>query len=419
MEEIIIKCPECKKDIPLTASLAAPLLESTRAEYEARLDRKEQEFLVREGEISQKEAELKKEQSSLKEQIEKQLKEERAKIAKSEAEKIRREFSLDLEDKEKALADLQETLSLRETKLKEAQQAQVEAEKKRREFEDKEREMDLTIQKKINEGLNEARDKARREGEETLSLKVKEKEETINAMSRQIEELKRKAEQGSQQLQGEVLELELEQALADRFKTDIIDPVPKGEFGGDVLQRVLTSGGVECGLIIWESKRTKNFSETWLTKLSRDQAAAKADFAILITQTLPKGVESFDLMGNIWVAHPSYALPLAVALRNSLVELQMARSALQGQESKADLVYEYLTGPRFKQRIRAIVEAFESMKTDLDKERRAIQKQWIKREEQIERVVQGTIGMMGDLQGIAGTSIQEIEGLSFDSLLEE
>ncbi|MEQ1934769.1 MAG: DUF2130 domain-containing protein, partial [Fimbriimonadaceae bacterium] len=222
----------------------------------------------------------------------------------------------------------------------------------------------------------------------------------------------RKAEQGSQQLQGEVFELELEGLLRAKFPLDSIEPVAKGKEGGDVLQRIVGPLGQACGAILWESKRTKNWSDGWLAKLRDDQRTAKAEAALLVSEVLPKGVQSFDLIDGVWVAEPRCAMPLAIALRQSLVELTMARQAGEGQQTKMELVYQYLTGPRFKHRVEAIVEKFSDMHEDLEKERKNTMRLWAKREAQIRGVIESTAGMYGDLQGIAGRSLQEIEGLS-------
>jgi len=192
--------------------------------------------------------------------------------------------------------------------------------------------------------------------------------------------------------------------------------VPKGEFGGDVVQAVRSQSGQPSGTILWEMKRTRNWSDAWLPKLREDQRAAKAEIAILVSSVLPKGVETFDVIDGVWVAHPRCVLPVSAILRNTLLQVALARQVSAGQQSKTELVYQYLTGPRFRQRVEAIVEAFSAMKEDLDKERKAIMKQWAKREEQIERVMGGTVGMYGDLQGIAGKSLQEIEGLELRAL---
>jgi hypothetical protein len=245
---------------------------------------------------------------------------------------------------------------------------------------------------------------------------VLEKDQTIVSMQRTIEELKQKADRGSQQLQGEVQELELESMLRAKFPFDSIEPVPKGEFGADIVQVVKNQGGQPSGTILWEIKRTRNWSDGWLMKLREDQRAAKAEICVLVSNVLPKGVETFDIVDGVWIAHPRCALPVAAVLRNTMLQIALARQVSDGQQSKTEMVYQYLTGPRFRQRVEAIVEAFSAMQEDLDKERKVITKQWAKREEQIERVMSGTIGMYGDLQGIAGKSLQEIDGLELRAL---
>jgi hypothetical protein len=349
-------------------------------------------------------------------QVAEQLKAERARVIAEESKKAKLASAAELENKARELIELQEVLKSRDEKLAEAQKAQAELIKKQRELDDAKRELELTVEKRVQDGLIEVRTLAKKEAEDEQKLKVMEKEQTITAMQKQIEDLKRRAEQGSQQLQGEVQELELENLLRSKFPFDSIEPVPKGEFGGDVLHRVVGAGGQLSGTILWEFKRTKNWSDGWLTKLRDDQRTAKAEIAVIVSQALPKGVETFELVEGIWVTHPRAALPVAMILRQSLLEVALARQSSEGQQTKTEMVYQYLTGPRFRQRVEAIVEAFSTMQEDLDKERKAIMKQWAKREEQIERVMGATVGMYGDLQGIAGKSLQEIEGLELHSL---
>ena len=409
MTEPTIICPNCKTEIKLTESLAGPLLEATRRDFERRL-------ALKESDIATREAALSKARESLDDQVAEKLKQERAKIVADEARKARLSLATEFEQKAREVTELQEVLKQREVKLAEAQQAQADLLRKQRELDDAKRELELTVEKRVQAGLTATRDQAKKEAEEQLNLKVKEKEETITAMQKQIEDLKRRAEQGSQQLQGEVQELELENLLRAKFPFDAVEPVPKGEYGGDVVQRVVGAGGQPCGTILWESKRTKAWSDGWLAKLRDDQRTAKAEIAVIVSQILPKGVESFEMIDGIWVTHPRAALPVAAVLRQSLMEIAMARQATEGQQTKTEMVYQYLTGPRFRHRVEAIVEAFSTMQEDLDKERKAIMKQWAKREEQIERVMGATVGMYGDLQGIAGKSIQEIEGLDLKVL---
>jgi len=415
MIEPTIICPKCKTEILLTESLAAPLVEATRQQFEEKLSKKDDEIALREQVLRDKEKQVSEAKRGLEQQVAdqvaEQLKAERQRVIEEESKKAKQASASELETKDRELADLQEVLKSRDEKLAEAQNAQAELIKKQRELDDAKRELELTVAKRVQAELSEVRTQAKREGEEGLKLKVLEKEEQIASMQRQIEELRRKAEQGSQQLQGEAQELELESLLRIKFARDTIDPVPKGEFGGDVLHRVIGPLGQLCGTILWESKRTKNWSDGWLPKLRDDQRAAKAEIALLVTQVLPKGVEAFDFIDGVWVTESRCAIPVAIALRQSLVELATARQVGEGQKTKMELVYQYLTGPRFRHRVEAIVEKFEDMQSDLDKERKTMTRLWAKREEQIKGVIETTVGMYGDLQGIAGRTMQEIEGL--------
>ncbi|WP_131781744.1 DUF2130 domain-containing protein [Legionella gresilensis] len=420
MAEPVINCPSCKSEVKLTESLAAPLVESIKKQYQSELAEKDLEIATKEEFYKKREAELKEAQKKLNEQIEvqvqEQLQKERLNIAAEEAKKAKYALGNELENKAKELDELKAILAIRDEKLATAQKKQAELLRQQRELEDAKREMDLTIERSIQEGLAEIRVKAKREAEDALQLKVQEKEETIQAMQKQIEQLKQKAEQGSQQLQGEVQELLLERMLQAKFPTDIVEPVPKGEFGGDILQRVFALGGPCCGTILWESKRTKHWNDHWLAKLRDDQRAAKADICVIVSQALPLHVETFEQIEGVWVTHPRAAFPVAMVLRQTLLDIALVRKTSEGQQTKTELVYQYLTGPRFKQRVEAIVEAFSAMQSDLDKERKVILKQWAKRHEQIERVMQATVGMYGDLQGIAGKSLQEIAGLELAAL---
>ena len=411
MTEPTIRCPNCTSEIKLTESLAAPLIQATRQEYESKLAQKEADVSKREATLKAQQKSLEDAQKTIDEQVSSKLKTERASIAAEEAKKARFALASDLEAKSKELVELQEILQQRNNKLEEAQKAQADLIRKQRELDDAMRELDLTVEKRLQESIALVRQKAKQEAEDGLRLKVSEKEEQIASMQRQIEELKRRADQGSQQLQGEVLELELETTLRLKFPLDSIEPVAKGEFGGDVLQRVMGPLGQWCGAILWESKRTKNWSDGWLAKLRGDQRIAKAEIAVLVSSTLPKDIETFDQIDGVWITEPRLALPLVIALRQSLIEIANTRQTQEGQETKMELVYQYLTGPRFKHRIEAIVEKFSDMQADLDRERKAMTRLWAKREMQIQGVIESTVGMYGDLQGIAGRALPAIEGL--------
>lgn len=400
-----IICPHCKGEVHLTEAMAAPLLSSAREEFSRQ--------------IIEKEAELKAAREGIAQEVAAKVEASRKEIVEEEAARARQSAANEIEQGAKKVADLEALLADRATKLTEAQNAQADLLKKTRELEEAQGRMELTIEQRVQSALESVRDQAKANAEQSLGLKLAEKDEQIGSMRRQIEDLKRKAEQGSQQLQGEVQELQLENLLKAKFPTDQIDPVPKGEFGGDVLQRVVGPFGETCGSILWETKRTKTWSDGWLAKLRGDMRAAKAEAALIVSQTLPKGIENFDLVDGVWITDIRCAIPVAIAVRHTLIELAGARRSLDGQQSKMELVYAYLTGPRFRQRVEAIVEKFSDMQDDLDKERKAMTRLWAKREQQIRGVIESTVGMYGDLQGISGAKLQEIPGLTLPMLEEQ
>jgi hypothetical protein len=406
-----IVCPNCRTEIRLTEQLAAPLIAETRRKFDQQLAAREAEFGRREIKLKQAQDELAQARATIDEQVTAKLKSERAAIAQAEALRARQALAEEIGNRDRQLAELHEAIVAKDAKLADAQKAQAEMLRKQRELDEAKRELDLTVEKKVQEGLGAVRDKARLEAEDALKAKVTEKETQIAGMQRQIEELRRRAEQGSQQLQGEALEIALESQLRARFARDLIEPVPKGEFGGDVLHRVIGPAGQACGTILWESKRTKRWSDGWLVKLRDDQRTAKAEIAMIVSNALPEGVESFDLIDGVWVVEPRFALPLAIALRQSLIDVAASRLAQEGQQSKMELVYSYLTGPRFRHRIDAIVERFTEMQSDLDRERKMMMRLWAKREEQLRGVLDSTAGLYGDLQGIAGRAMADIESL--------
>ena len=397
MTDATITCPNCATEIPLNESLAGPIIAETRKQFEAKLRAKDDEIVERELGIQDRERGLADERKRLNDKVQSlvdaQMSSERQRIVEEESNKAQQLAANEIKNKSATIDELTEILKSRELKLAEAQESQASTLKKQRELDDAMRELNLTVEKKVQDGIAEVRETTKREVDESYKLKVAEKDLMLASMQQKIEELKQKAEQGSQQLQGEVQELEIEALLRAKFPFDNIAPVPKGEFGGDALHTVINPAGQNCGTIIWETKRTRNWSDAWLTKLRDDQRSAKADMCILVTQALPKGIASFDVVEGVWVTSVSAALSVAAALRHTLLEVNSARQVSEGLQTKSEMVYQYLTGARFKQRVEAIVEAFSSMQDDLDKERKVITKQWAKRQEQIDRVMTGTVGM--------------------------
>lgn len=252
--------------------------------------------------------------------------------------------------------------------------------------------------------------------EQRLGLQLSDKDRTIRDLATKLEEASRKAQQGSQQAQGETLELVLEDQLRRHFPLDELLPVPKGEFGGDTIHVVRDSSGRECGRILWEFKRTKVWQAGWLPELRGDQRSARADLAVLVTQAMPPDVQHFNEVDGVWVSSLGCTLPVATALRASLLQLAGQRRNAEGQQTKSELVYAYLMGPQFRGRIEAIAERWSEMQKDLADEKKATLKRWAKRESQLNTLLESTAGIYGDLQGIAGRDLAEIQALG-DTLL--
>jgi hypothetical protein len=413
-----IVCPKCSHKIPLTESIAAPLLEAERQDFRTKLAAKDAEFGRKADDLRRQQDELVKAREGVEEQIKQRLQIERGQVAAAEAKKARAQVAEDLAAMKQQLAENERLLEVRNAKLAEAQRAQAETLRKQRELDEKTRELEVTIEKRVQASQAELVAKARQVAADELKSQVLQKDTQIESLGRTVEELKRKLEQGSQQTQGEAFELELENLLRGKFPLDIIEPVARGETGGDIVHTVNGQLGAPAGVILWELKNTKKWSDTWLPKLRDNKRAAKADVALIISTALPKGIETFDLVDGVYVAHPKCAVPVALTLRQGLLEIVNARTAQLGQQSKAEQVYQYLTGPRFKQRIEAVVERFKDMREDIDKERKFMVKAWAKREAQVSAMIESTVGMVGDLHGIMGQAMPEISAIDEPPMLE-
>jgi hypothetical protein len=418
-----ITCPKCGEEIKLTESLAAPLVEVVRAQYEKKLTEQDKAISEREAAVKRSAEEVERKTESLDaqiaERVQVQVKAERRSIAAAEAKKAREVLQDQIDEKTRTMDAQNERIENLQGKLKTAQAAEADLLRKKRELDDAKRELALKIERGIQDGLDEVRSKTIAETQQKIELELKDRDHKISELTSQIGDLKRRAEQGSQQEQGEVLELLLEKKLQARFPLDIIEPVGKGEPGADILQHVRDDNGQTCGKLLWETKRTKNWQDGWLSKLRGDQRAAGADMAVIVSRALPKEVIHFEHVDGIWVSSIACALPIAVALREALIQVALSRRAGEGQETKVQQVYAYLTGPRFRHHVEAIVEKFTDMQSDLETERRVTTRQWAKREEQIRLVLEATAGMYGDLQGIAGKSLEEIDALGAGLLLAE
>ena len=363
----------------------------------------------REREIEQLKAQLDQEKLELEQNLRRKLEDGRAELVRQTRAKAREELGLELKDREAALAEMQ-------AKVLQANQKELAFLKEKRELEEKVRSVELEVTRRTQEELKKVREQALKELDEQYRLKLLENEQKVEGLLRQIDEMKRKAEQGSQQMQGEVLEVALEELLRDLFRKDSIEPVPKGVRGADVIQRVFDDNGMDCGLILWESKRTRHWSKDWLPKLRDDLRAVKASRSVIVSEQLPEHIRHFGQVDGVWVVSWTCVHPVAVALREGLVGAAKARRALDGQHGKMELVYNYLIGQEFYNRVSGIVEAFVTMGQDLEEEKRAFTTRWNKRAKQLDRVLVSTSGLYGDLQGIIGSTLPEIKGMSLDAL---
>lgn len=329
-----------------------------------------------------------------------ELKEIKEQTEKSVAERIRAEQ----ESMMKQLrADSLEEKERNKRLLKQLEDLSEEIRKLRRRDEERE----LEMKKKMADEEEKIRADARRKTLEEHDLKDREKEGKLLDALKQIEELKAKIQQGSQQSQGESLELELEELLRREFPVDIIEEVKKGQRGADIVQRVIDKKDRDCGTILWESKNAQ-WSNQWIVKLKEDQQQAKAHIAVLVVTDPPEKLTTFQYTDGVWVVLRTMAVPLALALRFNLVSINFEKLANVGKSEKMEILYSYITSIEFKQRIESISEAFGNLQAEVEREKRWFQTKWARQEKQLRRVIDNTQGMYGDLQGVVGRSLPDI-----------
>jgi hypothetical protein len=314
------------------------------------------------------------------------------------------------------MSHLREQLAVSIAKGKEGRLAELALLRQKDELERQKEDLELEVARKLNDERKKIQDAAALRAEQQHEQKDREKDKRLEEVLKQVEELKRKAEQGSQQLQGEVREEALKELLSANFPLDRIEDVAKGVKGADLIQHVITRAGQECGTIVWESKQTKVWSEVWLPKLKKDCHAAGGHVAVLLSAVLPDDITNFGLRDGVWIGDPKLALCLATALRAGLENVHLAKTAESGKQDKAGYVYAYLTSPDFKGHIEAIVESFSTMKVELDAERKMFNKAWGKREMHLTHVIEQTVRMYGSIHGIIGASLPEIESLRMQAL---
>jgi hypothetical protein len=408
-----ITCPKCGNNFPLDAGITRQTIERYESEFEEvfAAQRKEMEEALASEAERKATRQFAEQIGKLQEQLSDSRKAERdAKdlIAKAQAEakaKAIEEFA----QEKKALAD---ELEQKESKLHKFREQELELRKQKKDLEEQQANLQLDLQRKLDEERIKLSEQiAQREAGRFAMIEAEYKKKIEDAQ-RANDDLRRKLDQGSQQLQGEVLELELEHTLASSFLYDQIDEVKKGVRGADVIQTVRTTMGQVCGKIVWEAKRAENWTDKWLQKLKDDQQEAKADIAVLVTTVMPKGVtEPFMRLGDVWVVAPHVLRPVAETLRVMLLEAHKLKLVNTGRNEKMESLYNYLASAQFAQKVRTMLESFESMRSDLEAEKRAMLKIWAKRQTQIERVTGSMVTVVGELQGIAHDALPQLDAI--------
>ena len=393
-----LKCPNCGEMIPVSEAISHQIVERTREQLK-------KEGLAQQQAINAKERELLDREEALDRTVQDRVKAQQAEIELQARATAKAAISVELDDLRRQAAE-------KDYQLAKAQQAELEVRARTRALEEKERTVELEIARRLDQEASKVRDETARRLSEEYRLKDAEKDKKLQDAIKANEELRRRLQQGSQQTQGEVLELELETLIKNTFPLDHVEPVPKGAIGADLIQRVIDKVGHPCGSIVWEAKRTKAWNDGWIQKLKDDQRLVKAELAILLTEVLPKDCGNFGQVSGVWVTNPQCAMSLAIALRSQLIEIERTKLAAVGKNEKMEVLYRYLSGSEFKQRVEAVVEAFIEMQEDLQEERRIFERRWSKREKQIQRVISNTSGMYGDFQGLIGASLQSIPALS-------
>jgi hypothetical protein len=392
-----IKCPNCGELISIDDALTLQIEKRVKKDFEATQKIKEEELAQKTDELKKQAAEVAKNKkdidSVVAEKVTGQLAIEKLKLfkeARAEAEK----------EQDAKTALLEEQLKSKDEKLTQATKNEVELRKEKIKLEEDKQAFELEKMRQMEVAKRTITEEATKKATEEQQYVIAQLKKQLTDATKAKDDLARKLEQGSQQTQGEVLELELEELLKAEFPHDEIVPVPKGVTGADIIQKVFDRSGRECGQIAWESKKTKGWSEGWIQKLKDDQRAIKADLAVIVSIVLPEDVKGFAFRDGVWICDVKLALALATALRINLESVTREKAMSVGKNEKMEILYAYLTGVEFKQRVEAIVEAFSGMQEGLRKERLAYEKIWAEREKQIQKVIKNTVGMYGDLGGL-------------------
>jgi hypothetical protein len=407
-----INCPNCGTPIDVQDILAHQVEEQIKVKYQSALADEKKKYDAQQAVLAKEKEDFEKkklkENELFAEKLELKLKEER----KSIEEKLKTKLG---EEQKEQFNMLQQELKDKSLQLQELNKTKAEIEKLKREKDEIKTQVEAEAAKRLNLQIIEEKEKIKKAEEDKNELRFKELMKQLEDQKRLTEEMKRKQEQGSMQLQGEVQELAIEEWLRTKFPLDTIDEIKKGARGGDCLQIVNTRNQQNCGTIYYESKRTKDFSATWLEKFKTDIRERNANIGVLVTEAMPAGMERMGLKEGIWICTFEEFKGLSGVLRESIIQLSNALSSQENKGDKMHMLYDYLTSNAFRLQVEAIVEGFTTMRADLEKEKNAMSRMWKQREKQIEKVTQNTIDMYGSIRGIAGSAVQEVKLLNLDT----
>lgn len=411
-----VKCPSCGFSFPIEEVMAEEYKQELRLQMNSYKKEKEEEFLRKEEEFSKKQK-----QQAL--QFEQQLTQEKSRIQKQLEESIRKSIATDFENQ---LSILKSSNKENEEKLRLSRQKELEFLKKEKELKTKEEELEIQLQRKLQqervllvEQIKKQEIEKNQVRDTEHQLRVKELEKQLEDQKRLADEMRRKAEQGSMQLQGEAQELVLEELLRGNFPFDVIDEVGKGVRGADCIQIIRNSYGQECGKIIYESKRTKDFGNDWIEKLKKDMRGVGVDVAVIVTQCYPKGMNCFGEKDGVWICSFEEVKAVAYVLRDGIIKLSNAAKSRENRGDKMHMLYDYLTSTEFSGQWKAISEGFMSMKLSIQAERNAMEKLWKNREKQLEKVLLNAAHISGSIEGVAGKDIIPLNLTDDDALLLE
>lgn len=404
-----VACPHCGGEFMLQDAIAHQLIERYESEYEMMLEgerRQLRETLVADADRAASRR-FGEQIARLQEQLAQGAADQARIRAQFEASAQRAVEEARRDSAERAQA-LQNELMLKERKLAAYRETELALRTEKAALEEQQRELALEVQRKVD--AESQRIKAAEA--EAYRLREAEWRKKIDDAQKANEDLKRKLEQGSQQLQGEVLELEIEGLLAMAFPYDAIEPVKKGARGADVIQTVRLRSGTACGRIVWESKRAENWSNAWVAKLKDDQQSAGGELAVLVSTAFPAGIDQPMVMHEgVWLVRPDLVKALAEALRTVLIESQRQKAIAAGKGESMEALYSYITSAQFAQKVRAVVDAYQQMRDDLEKEKSAMLRLWKKREAQLERITTNMLGMCGELQGVSQQALPQLEDI--------